>query len=100
MSCGNVIREGDGDLEQEEAKSIDSVKLDSRRKRYPREGMEGKTPFEKLRNLGYGLPREFALFLPVIPDPISTVWLLQTDNNSLAHYILPTFSWPQGKIIL
>ena len=26
MSCGNATHEGDGDLEQEEAKQIDSVK--------------------------------------------------------------------------
>ncbi|MCL6579763.1 MAG: helix-turn-helix domain-containing protein [Candidatus Bathyarchaeota archaeon] len=48
--------------------------------------MNGKTPFEKLRELGYGLPEEFALFPPIILDTISTDWLLETGNDLLAHY--------------
>jgi len=48
--------------------------------------MEGKTPFEKLNELGYDLPQEFALFPPVILDTISTDWLLETGNNLIAHY--------------
>ena len=48
--------------------------------------MEGKTPFEKLTELGYDLPQEFALFPPVILDTISTTWLLETGNDLLAHY--------------
>ncbi|HFB07028.1 MAG TPA: hypothetical protein ENJ92_01145 [Chloroflexi bacterium] len=50
------------------------------------EDMNGKTPFGKLKELGYDLPEEFALFPPVILDTISTDCLLQTGNNLLAHY--------------
>jgi hypothetical protein len=57
----------------------------------PVKEMEGKTPFEKLRSLGYGLPRELALLLPVILNPISTDCLLQTSNNLPAYYILSIF---------
>ena len=49
-------------------------------------GMEGVTLFEKLRQLGYDLTQEFALFPPVILDSISTGWLLETGNDLLAHY--------------
>ena len=49
-------------------------------------GMEGKTPFEKLKELGYHLPEEFAVFPPVTLDTISTDWLLETGNDLLAHY--------------
>ena len=52
------------------------------------EDMNGKTPFGKLKELGYDLPEEFALFPPVILDTISTDCLLQTGNNLLAHYKL------------
>ena len=48
--------------------------------------MEGKTLFEKLKESGYNLPEEFALFPPVILDAISTDWLLQTGNDLLAQY--------------
>lgn len=47
--------------------------------------MNEKTPFEKLRRLGYDLPEEFALLPPVILDTISTDWLLRAGNNLLAH---------------
>jgi len=48
--------------------------------------MEGKTPFEKLNELGYDLPQKFALFPPVILDTISSNWLLETGNDLLAYY--------------
>ena len=51
-------------------------------------GMNGKTPFEKVKELGYDLPDRFALFPPVILDTISTDWLLKTGNDLLAHYII------------
>ncbi|HEX76729.1 MAG TPA: transposase [Dehalococcoidia bacterium] len=37
-----------------------------------RKGMEGRTPFEKLRESGYDLPEQFAVFPPTILDAIST----------------------------
>jgi len=49
-------------------------------------GMNGKAPFEKLKELGYDLPEEFTLLPPVILDTISTDWLLKTGNDLLAHY--------------
>jgi len=51
-------------------------------------GMNGKAPFEKLKELGYDLPEEFTLLPPVILDTISTDWLLKTGNDLLAHYII------------
>jgi len=48
--------------------------------------MEGKAPFEKLRELGHDLPEDFALFPPTTLDTISTSWLLETGNDLLAHY--------------
>jgi len=51
-------------------------------------GMEGKTPFEKLKELGYDLPQGFAVFPPIMLDAISTDWLLETGNDLLAHYKL------------
>lgn len=50
------------------------------------EGMEGKTPFEKLRELGYELPEESALFPPIILDRVSVDWALEGGNDLLAHY--------------
>jgi len=35
------------------------------------EGMDGKPPFRALRNPGYDLPQEFALFPPLVLDRIS-----------------------------
>ena len=57
------------------------------------EGMEGKPPFSKLRELGCDLPEEFALFPPLVLDRISAdwalAWALRGGNDLLAHYILP-----------
>jgi transposase len=49
-------------------------------------GMEGKSPFEKLRELGYELPEEFALFPPIILDRVGVDWALEGGNDLLAHY--------------
>ena len=54
------------------------------------EGMEGKPPFSKLRELGSDLPEEFALFPPLVLDRISAdwalAWALRGGNDLLAHY--------------
>jgi hypothetical protein len=52
------------------------------------EGVDGKTPFEKLKEFGHDLPEEFVLFPSIILDAISSDWLLQTGNDLLAHYRL------------
>jgi hypothetical protein len=57
-----------------------------------RGGMNGKTPFQKLKELSYDLPEEFALFPPLILDTISTNWLLETGNDLLAHYKITSAS--------
>jgi len=49
--------------------------------------MEGETPFEKLTELGYDLPQEFAFFPLAVLDSISTDWLLETGSNLLAYCI-------------
>ena len=37
-------------------------------------GMGGKTPMEKLRELGLDLPDEFAAFPVVLPDEVAVIW--------------------------
>jgi len=49
-------------------------------------GMGGKPPFAKLRELGYDLAEEFALFPPLLLDPISSDWAVEGGNDLLAHY--------------
>ena len=51
--------------------------------------MEGKTPFEKLRDLGHNSLEESALFPLVILDTMSTDWLLETGNGSASSLLLP-----------
>jgi len=50
------------------------------------EGMDGKPPFQVLRQLGYDLPQEFALFPPLVLDRIRADWALRGGNDLLAHY--------------
>ncbi len=50
------------------------------------EGM-GKPPFEKLRELGYDLPEEFASFPSIILDDVSSFWTVRGGNDLLAPYI-------------
>ena len=52
-----------------------------------RGAMDGKPPFQKLLELGYNLPEEFAVFSPVVLDGFGVVWILKGGNNLLAHYI-------------
>jgi len=50
-------------------------------------GMDGRSPFEKLKDLGYNLPEEFALLPPIILDDVSTFWAVRGGNNLLTPYI-------------
>jgi len=50
--------------------------------------MSGKPPLEKLKDLGYNLPEEFALLPPIILDDVSTFWAVRGGNNLLTPYIL------------
>ena len=50
------------------------------------EGMEGKPPLARLRQLGYALPEQFALFPPLLLDAVSVDWAAQGGNDLLAHY--------------
>lgn len=50
------------------------------------EGMDGRPPFQVLRQLGYDLPQQFALFPPLVLDRISADWALRGGNDLLAHY--------------
>ena len=49
-------------------------------------GMDGKHPLARLRQLGYDLPEEFALFPPLLLDAVSVDWAAQGGNDLLAHY--------------
>lgn len=50
-------------------------------------GMDGRPPFRKLRELGYDLPEEFGLFPPLVLDRVSADRALGDGNDLLAHYI-------------
>jgi len=47
-----------------------------------------KPPSEKLRELGYDLPEEFACLPPIILDDVSTFWAVKGGNDLLALYTL------------
>jgi len=47
---------------------------------------DGKPPFQKLLELGYNLPEEFAVFPPVVLDGFSVTWTLEGGNNILSYY--------------
>jgi hypothetical protein len=53
-------------------------------------GMEKRSPFEVLKDLGYNGPESIALFPPLILDYVSTDLLLSFDpeggNDLLAYY--------------
>jgi len=49
----------------------------------------GRSPFEKLKDLGYNLPEEFALLPPIILDDVSTFWTVRGGNNLLTPYTVP-----------
>ena len=51
------------------------------------EGMEGKSPLEKLCELSYTLPEEFILFPPVILDEIGIEFLIGGGHDVLAYYM-------------
>ncbi|GIV17029.1 MAG: hypothetical protein KatS3mg022_2464 [Armatimonadota bacterium] len=62
--------------------------------------MEGKTPYEKLLELGYTVPEEFMLFPVVLLDAVSASWRLETGNDLLAYYTLlrsGEYRLPEGK---
>ena len=58
------------------------------------EGM-GKPPSEKLRELGYDFPEEFACLPPVILDDVSTFWAVKGGNDLLAPYTVLSGSFPK-----
>lgn len=55
-------------------------------RRHYGEGMDGELTCWVLRNLGYDLPREFALYPPLVLDRISAHWALRGCNDLLARY--------------
>jgi len=60
-------------------------------------GMSRKPPLEKLKDLGYNLPEEFALLPPIILDDVSTFWAVRGGNNLLVPYTLLTRELTQAK---
>lgn len=67
-------------------------------------GMEGKPPFEKLKEFYCNLPDKFALLPPIILDDISTFWQVRGGNDLLTPYknaifsALLSFSYSNGGI--
>ncbi len=53
------------------------------------EGMEGQSPWRKLRQLGVRVSQTFAVLPPIVLDRISTDWVLGPGNNLLTHYTRP-----------
>lgn len=49
-------------------------------------GMDGVSPWRKLRELGLQAPVEFALLPPVVCDRIAAHWLLGPGNDLLTYY--------------
>ncbi len=49
-------------------------------------GMDGQSPWRKLRQLGVQVPAEFAVLPPIVLDSISTDWVLGPGNHLLPHY--------------
>lgn len=49
-------------------------------------GIDGRPPLERLRELGYNLPEEFASFPPIILDDVSSFWAVRGSNDLLAPY--------------
>jgi len=41
---------------------------------------------QRLRELGYDLPEEFACFPPLILDDVSTFWAIRGEGDLLAPY--------------
>ena len=67
------------------------------------EGMDGKPPFWKLRELGSDLPKEFALFPLLVLERISAdwalAWALRGGNDLLVHYTVNSIEplWREGR---
>ena len=64
-------------------------------------GMDGKTPIEKLRELGFDLPNEFAAFPVILLDEVAVTWaskgghhvlhrLKSAEGGRMAYHVLPT----------
>jgi hypothetical protein len=50
-------------------------------------GMNGKSPLEKLRELGCELPDEFACFPVILLDEVAVIWASKGGHHVLAHYM-------------
>ncbi|TET10625.1 hypothetical protein E3J84_03780 [Candidatus Aerophobetes bacterium] len=51
--------------------------------------MDGKPPFEKLKEFYCNLPEQFALLHPIILDDVSTFWQIRDGNDLLTPYRAP-----------
>lgn len=50
------------------------------------EGLNGKSPWQRLVELGVRVPKKFAVLPPIVLDRISTDWVLGSGNDLLTHY--------------
>ncbi len=62
-------------------------------------GMEGLSPWQKLRGLGVKVPKEFAVLPPMVLDRISTDWVLDLGNDLLTHYKTGTRRGPVSTLM-
>ena len=49
-------------------------------------GMNGKSPLEKLRELGWDLPDKFACFPVILLDEVAVIWASKGGHDVLAYY--------------
>ena len=64
------------------------VSYDNVARRHSGAGMDGRSPWQKLRQLGVQAPVEFAMLPPIVLDRIATDWVLGPGNNLLTHYTI------------
>ncbi|HEC63111.1 MAG TPA: hypothetical protein ENI38_01805 [Candidatus Acetothermia bacterium] len=50
--------------------------------------MNGKSPLEKLRELGWDLPDKFACFPVILLDEVAVIWASKGGHDVLAYYNL------------
>ena len=50
-------------------------------------GMNGKSPLEKLQELGWDLPDKFACFPVILLDEVAVIWASKGGHDVLAYYI-------------
>ena len=59
--------------------------------------MDGKLPFEKLKEYYSNLPEQFVLLPPIILDDVSTFWAIRGGNDLLTPYNVLSNFWARQR---